>query len=70
MPNKKTYICYAKIAIRVEADNEFDASSNAGMEMDIGDIDWDVEEATERELNDCGITWIKPPSGDSLVNVT
>ncbi len=63
MPNKKTYICHAKIAIRVEADNEFDASSNAGMEMDIGDIDWDVEELTDDPLewNICG---------DSLVNVT
>lgn len=63
MPNKKTYICHAKIAIRVEADNEFDASSNAGMEMDIGDIDWDVEELTDDPLewNICG---------DSLVNIT
>ncbi len=63
MPNKKTYICHAKIAIRVEADNEFDASSNAGMEMDIGDIDWDVEELTDDPLewNICG---------GSLVNVT
>tara|TARA_R110001632_G_scaffold43236_4_gene109477 strand:- start:385 stop:573 length:189 start_codon:yes stop_codon:yes gene_type:complete len=60
---KKTYICHAKIAIRVEADDEFDASSNAGMEMDIGDIDWDVEELTDDPLewNICG---------DSLVNIT
>lgn len=40
----KTYICHAKIAITVEAQDEFEAGQLAGMEMDIGDIDWDVEE--------------------------
>ena len=39
----KTYICHAKIAITVEAQDEFEAEQLAGMEMDIGDIDWDVE---------------------------
>ena len=60
---KKTYICHAKIAIRVEADDEHEASYNAGMEMDIGDIDWDVEELESDPL-DWGIC------DHSLVNVT
>lgn len=61
----KTYICYAKIAIRVEADDEHEASYNAGMEMDIGDIDWDVEEL---ESNPLDVDTFD--NQQSLVNVT
>lgn len=43
MPNK-TYICHASISIRVEAESEDQACFQAGMEMDIGDIDWEAEE--------------------------
>jgi hypothetical protein len=40
---KNTYTCSAYIRITVEADDEFEASQLAGMEMDIGDIEWDVD---------------------------
>jgi len=41
----KTYICKAYVGVLVEAEDEFEAEALAGMEMDIGDIDWDAEEA-------------------------
>ena len=41
----KTYICKAYVGVLVEAEDEFEAEALAGMEMDIGDIDWEAEEA-------------------------
>jgi len=41
----KTYICKAYVGVIVEAEDEFEAEALAGMEMDIGDIDWEAEEA-------------------------
>ena len=43
--SKKTYICRAYVGVIVEAEDEFEAEALAGLEMDIGDIDWDTEEA-------------------------
>ena len=43
--SKKTYICKAYVGVIVEAEDEFEAEALAGLEMDIGDIDWDAEEA-------------------------
>ena len=43
--SKKTYICKAYVGVIVEAEDEFEAEQLAGLEMDIGDIDWDAEEA-------------------------
>jgi hypothetical protein len=43
--SKKTYICKAYVGVLVEAEDEFEAEALAGMEMDIGDIDWEAEEA-------------------------
>jgi hypothetical protein len=41
----KTYICKAYIGVIVEAEDEFQAEQLAGLEMDVGDIDWEAEEA-------------------------
>ena len=41
----KTYICKAYVGVLVEAEDEFEAEQRAGLEMDIGDIDWEAEEA-------------------------
>ena len=40
----KTYICKAYVGVLVEAEDEFEAEQRAGLEMDIGDIDWEAEE--------------------------
>ena len=42
----KTYICTATIQVTVEAEDEFDAPFEAGRHLDVGDIDWDVEESS------------------------
>lgn len=42
-----TYKCTATICILVETDDEYEAPYLAGMEMDIGDIEWDVEPTTD-----------------------
>jgi len=41
----KTYMCKAYVGVMVEAEDEFEAPFEAGMHLDIGDIEWDVEEA-------------------------
>jgi len=46
--SKKTYICKAYVGVIVEAEDEFEAEQLAGLEMDIGDIDWDAEEANPK----------------------
>jgi len=43
--SKKTYICRAYVGVIVEAEDEFEAEALAGLEMDIGDIDWEAEES-------------------------
>ena len=43
----KTYICTATIQVTVIAEDEFDAPYEAGMHLDVGDIEWDVEESNE-----------------------
>jgi hypothetical protein len=43
--SKKTYICKAYVGVIVEAEDEFEAEQLAGLEMDIGDIDWEAEES-------------------------
>jgi hypothetical protein len=43
--SKKTYICKAYVGVIVEAEDTFEAEALAGLEMDIGDIDWEAEEA-------------------------
>ena len=55
-----TYICTATIRVTVQADDEFDAPYEAGMHLDVGDIDWDVEEISLEETD----------SSQSLTNVT
>lgn len=55
-----TYICTATIRVTVQADNEFDAPYEAGMHLDVGDIEWDVEEGSLEETD----------SLQSLTNVT
>ena len=44
MKMKKTYICKAYVGVLVEAEDEFEAEQLAGLEMDIGDIEWEAEE--------------------------
>ena len=56
----KTYICTATIQVTVQADDEFDAPYEAGMHLDVGDIEWDVEEGLLEETD----------SSQSLTNVT
>jgi len=56
----KTYICTATIQVTVQADDEFDAPYEAGMHLDVGDIEWDVEEGSLEETD----------SSQSLTNVT
>jgi hypothetical protein len=56
----KTYICTATIQVTVQADDEFDAPYEAGMHLDVGDIEWDVEEGSLKETD----------SSQSLTNVT
>ncbi len=56
----KTYTCTATIQVTVQADDEFDAPHEAGMHLDIGDIEWDVEEGSSEESS----------SSQSLTNVT
>jgi len=56
----KTYICTATIQVTVQADDEFDAPHEAGMHLDVGDIEWDVEEGSLEETD----------SSQSLTNVT
>jgi hypothetical protein len=56
----KTYICTATIQVTVEAEDEFDAPFEAGMHLDVGDIDWDVEEVSSEDSCSC----------QSLTNVT
>ena len=56
----KTYICTATIQVTVQADDEFDAPYEAGMHLDVGDIEWDVEEGSPEETD----------SSQSLTNVT
>jgi|TARA_R100000353_G_C6466998_1_gene185468 hypothetical protein len=55
-----TYICTATIQVTVQADDEFDAPYEAGMHLDVGDIEWDVEEVSLEETD----------SSQSLTNVT
>ncbi len=45
MQKLKTYICRAHVGVLVQAQDESEAEQLAGMEMDIGDIDWEAEEA-------------------------
>tara|TARA_B110000483_G_C17835897_1_gene404653 strand:- start:397 stop:549 length:153 start_codon:yes stop_codon:yes gene_type:complete len=45
--SKKTYICTATVTVVVETENEFDAPIEAGMHLEVGDIDWDTEELKE-----------------------
>lgn len=50
----KTYICRANVAVVVEAEDESEAEALAGMEMDIGDIDWEAvkhEPDNEKQYN-------------------
>ena len=56
----KTYICTATIQVTVEAEDEFDAPFEAGMHLDVGDIDWDVEEGSSEDSCSC----------QSLTNIT
>ena len=49
MKKLKTYICRAHVGVLVEAQDESEAQELAGMEMDIGDIDWEAEEAESVE---------------------
>ena len=49
MQKLKTYICRAHVGVLVEAQDESEAEELAGMEMDIGDIDWEAEEAESVE---------------------
>ncbi len=56
----KIYTCTATIRVTVQADDEFDAPYEAGMHLDVGDIDWDVEEGSSEESSPC----------QSLTNVT
>tara|TARA_R100000388_G_C7112488_1_gene97236 strand:+ start:275 stop:460 length:186 start_codon:yes stop_codon:yes gene_type:complete len=56
----KTYICTATIRVTVEADDEFDAPYEAMAQVDVGDIEWDVEEGSLEETD----------SSQSLTNVT
>ncbi len=56
----KTYICTATIQVTVQADDEFDAPYEAGMHLDVGDIEWDVEEGLAEETS----------SPQSLTNIT
>ena len=44
----KTYKCKAEISVTVQANDEFDAPYEAGMHLDLGDIDWEVEEVNEQ----------------------
>lgn len=54
---KKTYICKAEISVKVEAEDESDAEQIAGLEMDIGDIDFCAEELSENNDIEINITW-------------
>jgi hypothetical protein len=56
----KTYICTATIQVTVQADDEFDAPYEAMAQVDVGDIDWDVEEGSLEEAS----------STQSVTNVT
>jgi hypothetical protein len=56
----KTYICTATIQVTVEAENEFDAPYEAMAQVDVGDIEWDVEEGSSGNSCSC----------QSLTNVT
>jgi len=56
----KTYICTATIQVTVQADDEFNAPYEAGMHLDVEDIEWDVEEGLLEETD----------SSQSLTNVT
>jgi len=56
----KTYICTATIRVTVQADDEFDAPYEAMAQVDVGDIEWDVEEGSSEESS----------SSQSLTNVT
>ena len=49
----KIYTCTATIRVTVQADDEFDAPHEAGMHLDVGDIEWDVEEGTPRSAKTC-----------------
>ena len=52
----KIYKCTACIEVTVEAEDEFDAPFEAGMHLDVGDIDWDLEEVEEIETNSQSLT--------------
>ena len=52
----KIYKCTACIQVTVEAEDEFDAPVAAGMHLDVGDIDWDLEEVEEVETNSQSLT--------------
>ena len=56
----KTYICTATIQVTVESEDEFDAPYEAMAQVDVGDIDWDVEEVSSEDSCSC----------QSLTNVT
>jgi hypothetical protein len=45
----KTYTCTATIRVTVQADDEFDAPYEAMAQVDVGDIEWDVEESSSEE---------------------
>ena len=56
MEKMKTYMCKAYVGVMVEAEDEFDAPFEAGMHLDVGDIDWDLEEVEEIETNSQSLT--------------
>ena len=49
MEKMKTYMCKAYVGVMVEAEDEFEAPFEAGMHLDIGDIEWDVEEVDSEQ---------------------